>query len=76
MNPELLEQRIKEHIADADITIAGEGCNLSCVVVSEVFAEKSLLERQKMILALVNSEIKSGELHALTIKARTPAENK
>jgi len=33
-----------------------------------------LLERQKMVLATVRSQIDSGELHALSIKAKTPTE--
>jgi acid stress-induced BolA-like protein IbaG/YrbA len=34
----------------------------------------SLLARQKMVLAAVRTDIDSGELHALSIKARTPSE--
>jgi acid stress-induced BolA-like protein IbaG/YrbA len=34
----------------------------------------SLLARQKMVLAVVRADIDSGELHALSIKARTPEE--
>jgi acid stress-induced BolA-like protein IbaG/YrbA len=33
-----------------------------------------LLARQKMVLAVMRTHIDSGELHALSIKAKTPAE--
>ena len=52
----------------------GDGCNCSTVVVSSAFEGMSLLARQKMVLATVRENIDSGELHALTIKARTPEE--
>jgi acid stress-induced BolA-like protein IbaG/YrbA len=32
------------------------------------------LQRQRSILTLFNTEIASGELHALTVKAKTPQE--
>ena len=35
---------------------------------------KKSLQRQRSILTLFNDEIASGELHALTVKARTPEE--
>jgi acid stress-induced BolA-like protein IbaG/YrbA len=53
----------------------GDGCNCSTLVVSPIFEGMSLLARQRMVLATVRENIDSGELHALSIKARTPAEN-
>ena len=76
MDKQILQQRITDAFENAQITIDGEGCNLSCVVISESFENTPLLQRQQQILALVNEEIKSGELHALSIKARTPSEVK
>ncbi len=66
---------IEAHIPGADVTVTGEGCNLSVTVVSEAFAGKNLLQRQKMVYAAVNDKIASGELHALTIRAHTPEEH-
>jgi len=34
----------------------------------------SLLQRQRAVLAVVSEEIKSGELHALSVKTYTPNE--
>ncbi len=52
----------------------GDGCNCSAVVVSTFFEGLSLLQRQRAVLALVSEEIKSGELHALSVKTYTPEE--
>ena len=43
-------------------------------IVSPIFEGLSLLQRQRAVLAVVKEEIKSGELHALSVKTFTPAE--
>jgi len=52
----------------------GDGCNCSTVVVSPIFEGLSLLQSQRIVLAVVSEEIKSGELHALSVKTYTPNE--
>ena len=69
-----IQAKLEAGVQDATVTMQGDGCNCSTVVVSNVFEGMSLLARQKMVLATVRPEIDSGELHALTIKARTPEE--
>jgi acid stress-induced BolA-like protein IbaG/YrbA len=74
MTIEEIKQKLTLGFKDAVITIDGDGCNCSALIISDEFTGISLLNRQKKILSLVSDEIKSGELHALTIKARTKAE--
>jgi acid stress-induced BolA-like protein IbaG/YrbA len=69
-----IQAKLEAGVQDSTVTMQGDGCNCSTVVVSNVFEGMSLLARQKMVLAIVRPEIDSGELHALTIKARTPEE--
>ena len=69
-----IQAKLEAGIKDATVTMQGDGCNCSTVVVSSAFEGMSLLARQKMVLATVRENIDSGELHALTIKARTPEE--
>ena len=69
-----IQAKLEAGVQDSTVTMQGDGCNCSTVVVSNVFEGMSLLARQKMVLATVRPEIDSGELHALTIKARTPEE--
>jgi acid stress-induced BolA-like protein IbaG/YrbA len=71
---EQIEELIKLGFKDAKVQMEGDGCNGSTTVISEEFEGKSLLERQKMVLATVRAQIDSGELHALSIKAKTPTE--
>ncbi len=69
-----VQKKIENSIKNATVSMQGDGCNCSTIVVSPVFEGMSLLARQKMVLAAVRENIDSGELHALTIKARTPSE--
>lgn len=74
MTNDEVTRRIKGLFPDAFIDIAGENCNFELSVVSEGFAGKTLLQRQKAVLALFKSDITSGDIHAMSIIAKTPEE--
>ena len=59
---------------EAVIDINGKDYSFEIYVISELFDGKSSLQRQQSLLAVFKDELKSGKLHALSIKARTPAE--
>ncbi|MGD8909990.1 MAG: BolA/IbaG family iron-sulfur metabolism protein [Chromatiales bacterium] len=74
MNEQDLITRIKALYPDAEISVAGESCSFEVNVTTPAFAGMKSLQRQRSILTLFNDEIASGELHALTVKAKTPEE--
>ncbi|CAB9542680.1 Cell division protein BolA [Bathymodiolus brooksi thiotrophic gill symbiont] len=74
MTLEEIQGKLEAGIENSTVTMEGDGCNCSTLVVSPIFVGMSLLARQKMVLAVVRVDIDSGELHALSIKARTPEE--
>jgi acid stress-induced BolA-like protein IbaG/YrbA len=74
MNENDLITRIKGIYPDAEISVAGENCSFEVSVTTPAFTDMKSLQRQRSILTLFNSEIASGELHALTVKAKTPEE--
>jgi acid stress-induced BolA-like protein IbaG/YrbA len=74
MNEQDLITRIKDLYPDAEISVAGESCSFEVNVTTPAFSDMKLLQRQRSILTLFNDEIASGELHALTVKAKTPEE--
>lgn len=74
MTPDEVKKTIEDGIPGAEVLIEGEGCNLKATVISKAFEGKSMVEEHKMVYALVNDYIRSGALHALAIKAYTPAE--
>ncbi len=71
-----IQTKIEQNLPDAKVAISGDGCNCATTIIASAFEGLSLLERQKMVLNIMADEIKSGELHALTIKAYTPDEAK
>ena len=74
MTLEEIQKKIELGIEQSQVTMEGDGCNCSAVVVSPFFEGLSLLQRQRAVLALVSDEIRSGELHALSVKTYTPDE--
>jgi len=74
MTIEEVQAKLEAGIESSQVTMEGDGCNCSAVVVSPIFEGMSLLQRQRSVLAVVSEEIKSGELHALSVKTYTPNE--
>ena len=74
METERVEALIEAGLPGARVEVTGDGRHFEALVVSDAFEGKSLIQRHRMVLATVNSEIASDELHALSIKAKTPEE--
>ncbi|MEJ2610126.1 MAG: BolA family transcriptional regulator [Candidatus Thiodiazotropha sp.] len=67
-------ERVRTLYPDAIIDVAGEECSFELYIISDAFAGQNTLQRQKPILALFKEDIRSGAMHALSIKAKTPEE--
>ncbi len=65
---------IEAGIPDAKVSVSGDGYKYETTVISETFEGLNTLKRHQAVYAAVNSAITSGELHALTITAKTPEE--
>jgi stress-induced morphogen len=74
------EEKLQEAVAQAfpgaivavrDTT--GTSDHFELLVVSDVFAGRSLVERHRMIYAVLGDAV-GGAIHALSIRAQTPAE--
>ncbi|MBT3048354.1 MAG: BolA/IbaG family iron-sulfur metabolism protein [gamma proteobacterium symbiont of Ctena orbiculata] len=76
MNEQDLINRIQGLYPDAEISVAGESCSFEVNVTTSAFDNMKSLQRQRSILTLFKEEIASGELHALTVRAKTPEEIK
>lgn len=74
MKNEEVARLIEEGLVGSKVTVTGDGRHFEAVVVSEAFAGKSLLQKQRMVMNTVKSQIESDELHALSIKTFTPEE--
>ncbi len=74
MTPEQIQQLITSHFPDAVVEVSGSEGKYVANIVSNTFTDLATIKRHKLVYAAVNNEIASGELHALTIVAKTPAE--
>ena len=74
MNPADIAAKVRSALPDAHVELAGADCSFELLVVSEQLAGKSPVARQRLLLHLFAAELSSGALHALSIRAKTPAE--
>ena len=52
-----IQKKLESSIGQSQVTMEGDGCNCSAVVVSPIFEGLSLLQRQRIVLAVVSEEI-------------------
>lgn len=75
MTPMQLKERL-ESLApgtQTEITdLTGTQDHYQAVIVSSAFAGKMMVEQHRMVFKLVQAEVDSGEVHALTLKTYTP----
>ena len=74
MRMDYFNDLVEKAMPGAQAEITGDGSKFEARVVSEEFAEKSTIHRHKMIYKVLDEHIRSGAIHALTIKAYTPEE--
>lgn len=67
-------RQIEGHIPGARATVSGDGGKFEATVISDAFEGQNLLAKHRMVYAALDDRIKSGEIHALSIRAYTPQE--
>jgi len=74
MDNDAIKALLSEAFADGEVHVGGDGYHVQVIVVSDRFAELRAIKRQQLVYAPLMASIGSGDLHALSIKAFTPAE--
>lgn len=74
MQPEAIKTLIEQGLTGVEARVTGDGSHFDAVVIGEVFAGMSPLNKQRTVYGTLGDRITSGEIHALSIKAYTPAE--
>ncbi len=74
MTPQQIQQLIATQMPEAQVDVSGGEGKFVANVTSDVFEGLMPIKRHKLVYACVNDQIASGELHALTIVAKTPTE--
>ena len=69
-----ITQFLKSKFPEADISFDGEDCNSKVLIVSKKFEGLNSLQRHKLVLAALKDHFQSGELHALSLRTKSPSE--
>ena len=73
---EIIKKVLNENIDESIISVSGSEAKYTVEIASDMFLGKNTIDRHKIIYGLLDEYIKSGEIHALTIKAHTLDEYK
>ena len=71
MSPDEVKKRLQANYPNSyvDVTdLTGTEDHYSVYIASEAFQGMSRIQRHKHVMAVFDSELKSGEVHALTIR--------
>ncbi|ALG68648.1 BolA family protein [Beggiatoa leptomitoformis] len=73
MLPIQVKEMIEEGLPNAIIEINSEdGSHFEAIVVSEAFADLSMVKQHQKVYALLDEAIKANAIHALSLKTYTP----
>jgi stress-induced morphogen len=75
----VLTKRIETLAPGTEVKVydyTGTGDHFEAQIVSPAFVGKDRMDRHRMVMTLLDQEMKSGEIHALTMKTWTPEESK
>ena len=65
---------LKSKFPEAEISFDGKECNSKVLIVSKKFEGLTSLQRHKLVLSVLKEQFQTGELHALSLKTKSPSE--
>jgi len=74
MQPDEIKKMIESNIPDSQASVTGDGRHFEALVVAVIFEGMGLLARQRLVYSALGNNIHNGNIHALSIKAKTPSE--
>lgn len=74
MNIETIKEKLESALSLDECIVKGENGTFQVIAVSELFETLSRVKKQQVIYAPLKEDIASNAIHALSIKALTPAE--
>lgn len=74
MQPEDIKTLIENGLTGVEAQVTGDGSHFEAIVIGDVFEGMSPLNKQRTVYGTLGDRITSGEIHALSIKAYTPAD--
>lgn len=75
MSPQAIQALIEQGIAGARAIVQGDdGRHYQATVIAEQFAGLTPVKKQQLVYATINTQVSSGEIHAISLQTFTPAE--
>ncbi len=74
MQPDEIKKMIESNLPDSQVMVSGDGRHFEAFVIAKTFEGMGLLARQRLVYSTLGNNIHNGNIHALTIKAKTPTE--
>jgi acid stress-induced BolA-like protein IbaG/YrbA len=74
VDPDEIKRLIEQSIADAEVSVTGDGRHFEAVVVSESFAGKTMIAQHRQVYSALGDRFDTEAVHALSLKTYTPAE--
>lgn len=74
MRMDFFSDLVEKEIDGASADVSGDGSKFEARVVSPAFDGLSTIKRHKLVYAVLDEHIRSGAIHALSIRAYTPDE--
>jgi acid stress-induced BolA-like protein IbaG/YrbA len=72
-----IAEMIENHLPNAQVTIEdpqNDGVHLRAIIISEEFTEMSRIQRHRAVYKALGDVFEGGDLHALQMVTKTPAE--
>ena len=70
-----IEDLLTSELTGCRINIEGGDVKFSLSIIGDVFEGLNAVKRQKMIYKILNTQIQSGAIHAVTMQLQTVAES-
>lgn len=74
MDASQVEGLLQAALSDCRIEVEGDGSHYSVLAVGECFDGLRAVQRQQLVYGALKEQIADGSVHAVNIRAMTPAE--
>lgn len=78
MTPQQMKIRLEQAYPDGQVQVVdltGTEDHYQVMIVSQAFQGLSRIQQHKHVMTVFDAELKTGEVHALTIQTRIPEKN-
>ncbi|GAB4526848.1 MAG: BolA family transcriptional regulator [Pleurocapsa sp.] len=72
ISPQQVETIIKSRLPNAQVKVVGDGQHFEAVIVSDDFTGKTKVKQHQMVYGVLQDELASETIHALSLKTYTP----